>query len=387
MPSMKFVRYELRSESRLERFMVGLPPEAEQLWLETARDPDLHDPLRRLGNMDREGIAAEVIFHGTGPQRANGGLIPFERHSDLHLRAVGIRMYNRWLAEFCAYAPDRLIGVAETPIWDLELAVTEAEFAAQNGFCAINLPSPRYSAEPGSPTYDDPVWEPFWALVEDANMTLNCHTGAEAFNFATAGNSYRSLLWATGSAMSRAPLPMLIFGSVFERHPDLRLILNEQRGYWIAQTLRDFDSIYSNPMNRLFREELPLKPSEYWRRNCFVGGSFLARFELTDRDEIGINTITWGRDYPHPEGTWPYTAEALRATFAGLPTTETQMILGDNALRCYGLDGAALEPIAQKIGPLIDEVDRPLEKTPPDAWSYAFRDREDALGGQRFGIF
>ena len=37
------------------------------------------------------------------------------------------------------------------------------------------------------------------------------------------------------------------------------------------------------------------------------------------RHEIGIETIAFGRDYPHPEGTWPTTKDYLRVAFDGVP--------------------------------------------------------------------
>ena len=52
--------------------------------------------------------------------------------------------------------------------------------------------------------------------------------------------------------------------------------------------------------------------------------------EVEMRDEIGIETILFGRDYPHPEGTWPNTAEWLRDAFAGVPEAELRLMLGEN---------------------------------------------------------
>ena len=96
-------------------------------------------------------------------------------------------------------------------------------------------------------------------------------------------------------------------------------------------------------------------------------------------------TFTWGRDYPHLEGTWPFSAEALRATFSGMKTEDVRMILGDNGVRCYGLDSAYLRTVADRIGPEPAAVAEDLEATPADAWSWAFRDRDDNKGGKRIG--
>ena len=59
----------------------------------------------------------------------------------------------------------------------------------------------------------------------------------------------------------------------------------------------------------------------------------------------------WGNDFPHPEGTWPHTAEFLRSAFWDIPVDETARMLGLAAADFYGFDVAALTPLADLIGP------------------------------------
>ena len=76
------------------------------------------------------------------------------------------------------------------------------------------------------------------------------------------------------------------------------------------------------------------------------------------RHEIGVETISFGRDYPHPEGTWPHTREWLRDAFAGVPEDELRLMLGENAIRFFGLDRDRLAEIAKRIGPTVEEITR-----------------------------
>src|SRR5262249_11778710 len=156
---------------------------------------------------------------------------------------------------------------------------------------------------------------------EEANVSLCCHAGTGLHTYTNAGMAARALYWSEVHFFGHSPLAMLCFGGVFKRHPSLRVNFTEQRGYWVAQTLRDLDAIYMNSWIEEVRKD-QRRPSEYWREHCFLGGSFLARFELEQREEVGIETITWGRDYPHLEGTWPFTTEALRSAFADIPAGE-----------------------------------------------------------------
>jgi hypothetical protein len=74
------------------------------------------------------------------------------------------------------------------------------------------------------------------------------------------------------------------------------------------------------------------------------------------RDEVGVETILFGRDYPHVESTWPHTKEWLRDAFAGVPEHDVRLMLGENAIRFFDLDRDRLAEIAKRIGPKIEEI-------------------------------
>src|SRR5262249_26041593 len=152
---------------------------------------------------------------------------------------------------------------------------------------------------------------------------------------------------------SRQPMWQMMLGGVFDRHPDLKLMLTEIRLDWIPATLRYLDDVYD-----WLRDELPAKkkPSEYWATNCLAGASFIHRAEVEMRHDIGVETILFGRDYPHPESTWPHTKEWLRDAFAGVPEREIELMLGENAIRFLDLDRERLATIARRIGPTMAEI-------------------------------
>ena len=77
----------------------------------------------------------------------------------------------------------------------------------------------------------------------------------------------------------------------------------------------------------------------------------MSRREAELRHEIGLSTIMWGTDYPHPEGTWPITRKLMVDTFRGLPEADIEAMLGGNAAEFYGFDTAKLAPLVDRIGP------------------------------------
>jgi hypothetical protein len=80
----------------------------------------------------------------------------------------------------------------------------------------------------------------------------------------------------------------------------------------------------------------------------------------------------WGSDYPHTEGTFPFTREALRWTFGGIDTAEVAAMLGGNAARVYGFDLEALAPVVARVGPEVDAVAEILDEAPAGSLSAAF---------------
>ena len=98
------------------------------------------------------------------------------------------------------------------------------------------------------------------------------------------------------------------------------------------------------------------------------------REDCLRRELVGVDHVMWGSDYPHLEGTFPFSSEALRKTYAGLDPEEVQAMLAGNAARVYGFDLDCLAPLAAQYGPLVSEVFHGLDVTPTGATSLAFRD-------------
>jgi predicted TIM-barrel fold metal-dependent hydrolase len=342
----------------------------------------LHDPGLRLADMDREGVAAELIYHG---DFRLGDMFHNNTNKAYALEAweAGARAWNRWAADAFGSATDRFLVVSPIgPCTDMDRAIGELDWIADHGFAGTYAPG--YMRHPGLlPLYDE-YWEPFWSACVDHNLALVVHAGfgweqgvvfphlqqiydqaSAAAGGATdldtmlehadavgpeAGEFFREF---SGSPRPRRPMWQLMFGGVFDRHPELKLLLTEVRADWLPATLNHLDDIYQKN-----RSELPARrsPSEYWQDNCLAGASFIHKAEVAMRHEIGVETIAFGRDYPHPEGTWPNTKDWLRDAFAGVPENEVRLMLGENLIRFLGLDPAHLAQIADRIGLSVDDI-------------------------------
>ena len=161
----------------------------------------------------------------------------------------------------------------------------------------------------------------------------------------------------------------LIFGGVLERHPEAAGRPDRAGDGLGARGLETLDWFHRRMTHGGAAETvffgaaakgMSMTPSEYFERNFYVGASFLRPSESALRYEVGVDRIMWGADYPHTEGSYPYTTEALRAAFAECPPEETRRMLSTTAAQVYPFDLAALDEIGSRIGPTVAEVQVPL---------------------------
>ena len=349
------------------------------------------DSDRRLRELDADGIVAEVLFPNTVPPFfPSGSLVAMPpTPEDYELRAAGLRAHNRWMVDFCAEAPGRRAGVAQILLNDVDAAVEEIRWVKESGLKGgILLPGvpPGSSVEP----YHAVEYEPIWAACAEYDVPINNHGGTSGPEQIGTGKHPASgaLFMIETSWFSHRTLWQMIFSGVFERHPTLKLALTEQGTGWVPGTLTMLDDFYDrftsgkDNMEVMFAGEqartLSMKPTEYFNRNVFMGSSFLRPQECKLRYEIGVDNIMWGADYPHNEGTTPYSREALRYTFAGVDPDEVRTMLGTTAATVYDLDLAQLDALAAEIGPTVEEVARPLpEAEIPDHSSTVWFEKVD----------
>jgi predicted TIM-barrel fold metal-dependent hydrolase len=286
--------------------------------------------------------------------------------------AGGVRAYHRWAADTFGQASDRILLVGDPATGtDMDAMLAELQWIADHGF--VGAYPPGYVARPELPALYDEYFEPFWSRIEELGLTLVIHAGygTEQCEFLSKIEGLKRNMEAEGrddllseiinnaegffslDLRPRRAMWQMMLGGVFDRHPKLRLVMTEVRGDWLPATLAQLDAAYERA-----RADLPAKqkPSEYWQERCLVSLSFVHKSEVAMRHQIGVDTVFFGRDYPHAEGTWPNTADWLSDAFAGVPDDELRLMLGENAVRVMGLDRVNLAAVAARIGPTVDDI-------------------------------
>jgi predicted TIM-barrel fold metal-dependent hydrolase len=338
------------------------------------------DDERRVRELDADGVVAEVVFPNTVPPFFPTGAViaPAPSAEDFALRLAGIRAHNRWLADFCAAHPHRRAGLAQIFLNDVDVAVEDVRWAKEHGLAGVLLPG----VSPDTPWIDplfSPVYDPLWAVCEQLEMPITHHSGGSGIpKYPKLPVTNVMFVLESGWFANRA-LWHLVMSGVFERFPGLVFVMTEQGSAWIPDVLARMDGLHAQMTSGRIGElgvpaeaVLPHRPSDYFRRNCFVGASFPSPADAAAFHGIGIDRVMWGSDYPHHEATYPFSRESLRRSFPNWAEQDLRLVLAENAARVYGFDLSALAPIAAEHGPTVAEVATPLDTIPRRATSPAF---------------
>jgi predicted TIM-barrel fold metal-dependent hydrolase len=277
------------------------------------------DPVIRDKELDADGVAADVLFAdadaitGMASPPFGAGLFA-GAIEDPELAFAGAHAHNRFLAEMCSHSPHRRGGIALVPIThDIPRAVAEIEWvAAQPGIRGIMIPTMWRTGHP----YNDAVYDPVWAACAEAGCPVHTHSGEapmEEYGDTPASTWPR---WSGGRSARRGTC---CSAGAFERFPDLKFVVTEAAAYWAPDMMWKWDQYMggghtTKKMAALLKGKISKLPSDYFGTNIFIGASTMSKEEIRRRYVIGTDVVMWGTDYPHPEGTWPHTAERCGPT-------------------------------------------------------------------------
>jgi len=334
------------------------------------------DDDRRIGDLEADGIVAEVVFPNTVPPFFPSFVL-FARPpkpDEYEHRLAGIRAHNRWMADFCGRHPERRAGIGQIFLNDVDDALEDIRFIHENGLRGgILLSAVAPDVDWVNPLYD-PMYEPIWEACAELGLPVNSHGGTGLPDYGRYPTS--PLLFITEVVFySQRPFTQLLLSGVFERHPNLKFAITEQGCAWMPPMLRQFDYLIgqirdtgrTGEMRYSDEQKLPKLASEYFAQNVWMGVSQPGGDDAASIEKIGVDRFMWGSDFPHNEGTFPFTREHLRQRFSGVPEATMRKVLAGNAAELYGFDLDALAPLAAKVGPLPSDIAQPLVELPDGA--------------------
>ena len=297
-------------------------------------------PSERIKAMDQDGVDVHTFFPnvaGLAGHRLNSSKM------DEAFRIEAIRAANDFqLEEYAAAFPGRFITLALLPMWDVNLAVEELARTAKLGTNGVTFAFPEGW---GFNNISDPYWDPLWELAQETGLSINFHFGASGNNGigelpAWEGHSDLRRL-AQNSARSMASnitiMCTILFSGILERFPRLNIVSSESGLGWIPYLLELADHQWDR--QKIYREGMDLKPSDYFRRQCYANFWF-EMFGPAVRQYIGIDNIMWESDFPHPTCTWPESQSYIERSMSDWSEEERHQVLVGNAARVFHLDAS-----------------------------------------------
>jgi len=279
------------------------PGPAQQKMREATRPPGAFDPRKRLADLDQEGIWGEVTYPSLG--------LWYGEINDPALASASATALNDWVWETGAGASPRLVVTATLPLQSIEDSARELERVAEMGYRVVFLPS-KPPEQTGN--YNLDVWEPIWDIAERANMVLGVHIGSDAgespVKFKGPGGAIINYVETTYGGQ-RSTVQMVASG-VFERHPDLRLLISEGGATWVP--------FIGDRMNEAYRQHAMFSDGRISKAPKEYLGNVYASFQHDESavpaaQYLSYPNVMWGSDYPHLEGTYGHTQKTLHELF------------------------------------------------------------------------
>jgi predicted TIM-barrel fold metal-dependent hydrolase len=295
--------------------------------------PGGYDPAARLAVMDDEKIDVALLYPTIGI--AWEGLVESPELATAYSRA-----YNRWIVDFCSHDRRRLVPIAHICLKDPAGAVEEVKRARQDGCAGVYL-SPDPASRAGR-QFDERDLVPFWETVQDLDMPIAFHVVARHQSLLDGflgGGDPRGVGGAVVFAFTflaldvMAAFTSMMTRGMFEKYPRLKCAVLEAGSNWITAWLDRMD--HKTEVMHAFTP-MKLLPSEYFKRQCVISAEPDESITAAVAEHLGPDYVIWASDYPHLDASFNVVGE-IREKIARLPESAQRKILGENAVRFYGL--------------------------------------------------
>lgn len=280
------------------------------------------DPEERIAEYARYGTQVQVVC--TIPVMFSYWAEPAD--------CLALAQYlNDDIAQTVSDYPKHYIGLGTLPMQDIDLAVKELERCK-----AIGLVGVQIGSNINDKNLSEPVFEPFFQACEALGMALFVHPW-EMMGFHSMQKYWLPWLVGMPAETSRAVCSM-IFGGVFERHPQLRVCFAHAGGSFLPTIGRVQHGFDCRP--DLVAVDNPVSPRDYlgcfWV-DCITHDANMLEYVLKT---AGENRVCLGSDYPFPLGDLEIGAFVEKA---GLDPQLVEDIFANNILEWLGLERAQFE--------------------------------------------
>ncbi|MCH2171761.1 amidohydrolase [Myxococcota bacterium] len=291
--------------------------------------PEYRDRDARIRVMDEQGVEGALFFPtlGVGMEEA---LYP-----DGEAIHAAFKAFNRWLDEDWGFAyQERIFSAPYLSLVDLDEAIAELEWVLSRDARVIVMRSAPVRTASGNRSPADPYYDPFWARVNEAGITVAYHGGDAGYgryleDWGEGGEvqSFKVTPMKSLCGSSRSPFDMmaaLICHGVFHRFPNVRVASIEMGSHWVFWLIQSFQRTYGMDPGS-FQED----PLETFKRHVTISPFHEDNVDGL-KELMGTDRLLMGSDWPHAEGL-PLPSDYIRE-LKNFQSDEIRAVMRDNGL-------------------------------------------------------
>jgi len=291
----------------------------------------------RLKLMDEQNMEACIVFPNTAVYA--DGVIKAEDVAYANLRAFNEWFDDEWGFNF----KERIYAPPFISFRNVERAVEEVNWALKRGARVFNLTTGHAFGR--SPA--DPYFDPIWSRLNEAKAVVAYHLTDSGYNreisvnWSEKGDAkfWEQSAWQWMNCYcDRAimdTLSALVYGNLFGRFPNLKVISVEHGADWLPYFLKRLDKMRGMGRGgQWLGGPLKEKPSAIVKRHIAI--TPFAEDNVADIvAKVGVDCLVLGSDFPHAEGLAD--PEEFVAMMASLSDADIRRVMRDN--------GRALFPV------------------------------------------
>jgi len=291
--------------------------------------PEYRDRDARLAVMDTQGIDACFMF----PTLAVG--MEEALAHDPEAAVAAFHAFNRWLDEDWGYHyRDRIFAAPMIPLVDVDAAVAELELVLTRGARIVCIKGGPAHTPTGLTSPASTVFDPFWARVHEAGITVGIHSGDAGYGRYVEDwephGAFRAFSHTPLRIVLSADRPpyetmaALVCQGVFDRFPRVRVASIEAGSEWIVPLVKKLKKVYGQ-MPTAFASD----PVETLRRHVWVAPYYEDDL-VAVKEALGIERLLFGSDWPHAEGLAEPRTFADDLAAQGFTDDEIRIVMADN---------------------------------------------------------
>ena len=294
--------------------------------------PGCWKPKDRLADMNLNGVEAQMCFPNY--PRFCGQIFLWGK--DKELAHLCVKAYNDFtVEEWAAGGEGRLIPLCLVPLWDVQLAAAEVRRNAARGVRAVAFSElPPYL---GLPSIYSGYWDPFFEACDETCTVICCHIGSGTKTPKTSDDAPEAVTGTIIFGNSVGAMADYLYSGVFARYPNLKVLFAEAQIGWIPYLLERIDDVWETHRSWSHSQQyVKERPSTYYSGHIF-STFFKDAVGVSLIDQVGEDNATFETDYPHQDGTWPYSREQAAEQFSGLDDGLIYKLTRGNAIRLLDL--------------------------------------------------